>query len=210
MTDWSATGQMLSGIGTISGSIAIVVVAFLGRNAVKDFRQQKVVERQIEQAETALTILYKLKDAISDMRSPATWGHESESSRDELVKLDWFNALPKDQQERFVQANVFCLRMRRHEDVFDSAFSILPFVKAFFGSPAEDSFRTILRNGRSVKVYADAYARDTGHDAAFTRKIEGIIWEGGVDPLDDHTSIEINEAVAAVEATLLPIVRLNT
>lgn len=201
---------MLAGIGTVSGSIAIVVAAYLGKGAIRDIRHQKVVERQVEQAESSLAIAYQLKDAISEMRSPATWGYESEESREELSKAEWFQALPAEKQDRFVQANVFYMRMRRHEDVFNSAFSKLPFVRAFFGQSTEAAFRTILRCGRSVKVYADAYARDTGNDPNFSRKIEGVIWEGGIEPSDDQIGNEIKDAIGDIEAKLLPIIRISS
>lgn len=200
---------MIGGIGTVGGAIAIVLAASLGRSAIKDFRHQKVIERQIAQAESALTAAYQLKSAISEIRSAATWGYESEESRAELSEHHWFKILPKDKQDRHVQSNVFYMRIRQREDVFDKAFSILPFVKAFFGAESEAAILTILRCGRSVRVYADAYARDAGSDPAFSRKIEGIIWEGAVDPEDDATSLEIDQAMKRLEITLLPMIRLT-
>ena len=200
---------MLSGIGTVSGSVAIVVAAFLGRNALKNFRHQKVVERQVEQAEKALTVAYRLKDAISEMRSPMTLPHESEESRAELNGKDWFDSMPNDRQQRYVQSNVFYQRMRHHKDAFDMAFSIIPFAKAYFGPEAEESFRKILKCGRSVRVYADAYARDEGHDPDFSLKIENKIWEGASPDDEDNILTDINGAIAALEAKLLPIIRLS-
>ena len=209
MTDWAATGQMIGGIGTAAGSIAIVVAAILGRSAVKDFRHQKVIEKQVEQAERALAVAYKLKDAISAIRSPMTMGHESANAREELNKNDWFNALNATEQEKYVQANVFYQRTRMHNGTFDAAFEILPYVKAYFGKNIEDAFREILKNGRSVRIYADAYAWDNGLDRKFTEKIESIIWEGanvdGVDPI----SKEIEVAIEKIEAILLPKIQIE-
>ena len=208
MVDWAVTGQMISGIGTVAGSLAIVFAAYLGRRAVDDFRHQKVTEKQIDHAEAALALAYQLKDAISQIRSPATYGHESEKSLEELVGKEWFDNLPTVKKDRFVQANVFYIRTRHHQDIFERVFTILPLVQAYFGPDIDTAFRSILKSDRSVMVYADAYARDSGDDPTFTQKIEGIIWEGGVDPEDDATTIEINKCLALIEGKLLPVIRV--
>ena len=200
---------MISGLGTVAGSVAIVVAAVLGRSAVKDFRHQKVIEKQVDQAEQALAVAYKLKDAISAIRSPMTMGHESADAREELGDKEWFNLLGEGEQGKYVQANVFYQRTRSQKDTFDAAFEILPYAKAYFGKDIEGAFRTILKCGRSVRVYADAYARDNGRDREFTKKIESIIWEGaGLDGADETTT-EIDNAIEKIEATLLPKIQIE-
>lgn len=180
MIDWAATGQMVSGIGTLAGAKAIIVAAIVGRDVVASFRRQKQVERQIEHAERALTTSYQLKEAIGVIRSPLSTSHELASSREELETTDWFSNLENDEKSRTVQANVFYQRIRSFEDTYSSALSILPFVSAYFGKEAEEAFRKLIKARHTVRVYADAFSKDSRADRAFSRTIESYVWEGAV------------------------------
>ena len=57
--DWSATGEMLQGIGAILSTIFIFIGAILGANTFKNWRKQKLAERKIDYAERILITAYK-------------------------------------------------------------------------------------------------------------------------------------------------------
>lgn len=208
MTDWAATGSMLSGLGTIGGGIAIVIAAFLGRQAASNFRKQKVAEREIDHAERALASAYKLQSAISFIRSPLSTATELDESREELDQTKWFKDLTEDKRSRIIQSNVFYRRIRRFEKDFDEANSLLPFVKAYFGEQVYESLRDLIHCRHTVRVYADAYARDEGHDPKHSRRNESFIWEGGLgEDGSDPIETRVVKAISTLEGALLPTIR---
>lgn len=200
---------MLSGWGTLAGAGALILAAILGKSAVKDFKSQKVLERQIDQAEKALTVAYRLQDAISYLRNPAIFGNELADSREELKDLDWFQRKAEASQDKFVTSNVYYQRMRSQKAVFESAFEILPFVRAHFGKEIFEAFREILKQGRSVTVYANAFANDTGTNPTHTRKIESVLWEGGDIDGKDPLGEKVDESLSLIERELLPKIQLE-
>ena len=205
--DWGATGDMLSGIGAISGAVAVGVAAWLGSDALRNFREQKISERQIEHAERTLAITYKLEDALKSLRSPMSTAHELTESEKQLQTQDGFKSMPESELKRFVQANVYYLRIRQSQTTFDEAFEALPYARAYFDREVEQSLRKLVQCRRTVQVYADAYARDRGVDAALDKKISETLWEGyGDDPM----TREIEGAIARTEDRLLKVIRMTT
>lgn len=207
MIDWTATGHMLVGIGTLAGAIAIIVAAILGRDAVTRIRRQKQVERQIEHAEKTLTAAYQLGEAIGVIRSPLSTAQELASAQEELEATDWFSILPSDEQQRVVQANVFYQRIRSFDEIYNAAVSVLPFVKAYFGEEAETAFKKLIHARHTVRVYADAYARDRGNDPKYSQKVESFVWAGAADEGGDPVASEVTNAIGILERHLLPVVR---
>lgn len=205
--DWAATGAMLTGWGTLGSAAAIVVAAYFGRQAVQDFRQQKTAEREIEHAERALAAVYRVESSLSSIRSPMSTAHELAEARSELEERPWFAELPERQQDRTVQTNVIYQRIRHYQTDYDDALSVMPFVRAYFGEEVEKALRDLTHCRHSVRVYADAYGRDTGRDQQHSERIESIIWEGaapgGVDPI----ASKAKAALSILENALLPVIR---
>ena len=206
--DWAATGQMLSGVGTIGSAFAILLAGLLGRQAAANFRRQKQAEREIEHAEKALAAAYKIESALSTIRSPLTTGSESSESSAELDEFEWFKMLSDNEKSKKTQSNVFYRRIRYFQDDFDSAIAVLPFVKAYFGNEADRALRDLIHCRHTIRVYADAYARDRMHDHDYSLKIESFIWEGaevedGMDPIGKRVRLDLK----ALEAVLLPVIR---
>ncbi len=205
--NWSATGEMLSGLGTTGGAIAIIVAALVGQRAVADFRRQKQIEREIEHAERALAVAYQLEMALSAIRSPMTSGGEESESRSELEKTDWFAGTMEEIQKRIVHSNIFFQRIRRFSAQFDEALAVLPFVKAYFGPEAGKALSDLISTRHSVRVYADAYGDNPGTDLEFQKTIQSYIYEGfahnGVDPIKNV----VDESIAILDRVLIPVIR---
>jgi hypothetical protein len=49
---WTATGSMLTGIGTLFGAISILWAAFAGRRSIKDLKESRRAERLFELSES--------------------------------------------------------------------------------------------------------------------------------------------------------------
>lgn len=206
--DWAATGQMLTGIGTIGSGLAIVGAAFLARRAAADFSKQRRAEKRLDHAESALAIAYQLDAAASSLRSPLSTTAELADSEAELSATDWFSDLDDEMRSRTIQSNIFYQRIRATSDVFRKGLDSKPFIKAHFGEEAEAALQDLIAARHKVRVYADAYAKDRGHSADFTKTIESHIWEGaisegGTDPIQNANKV----ALEKLEGLLIPIVR---
>ncbi|MBL3575369.1 hypothetical protein JMK10_05395 [Rhodovulum sulfidophilum] len=69
--DWSALGSVLSGIGAIVGAFAVIWAARLGSRTFESWREQKISERQIDQAERILIATYDAERSLGDLRHAA-------------------------------------------------------------------------------------------------------------------------------------------
>ena len=72
----TAVGSLLQGIGTILGAMAVFVAAWLGSRTFETWRQQKLSERLIEQAERIVTATYKVRRGLSYVRNSAIFAYE--------------------------------------------------------------------------------------------------------------------------------------
>jgi hypothetical protein len=85
--DWSATGAMLTGWGTLAGALSIVAAAYLGKSALSDYRQQRLTDREIEVADQALTAAYRAEEAIDGIRSRWMPAAEMNATEEKLKEL---------------------------------------------------------------------------------------------------------------------------
>lgn len=205
--DWAATGAMLTGIGTLASAASIAVAAIVGNKKVNDFTEQRRSERQLEFAESALAVTYRLESVLDAIRSPFSSGGELDLSRKELEDLDWFKAESKQKQDRWVQSNVFIQRIRRFEKDFDEALTLLPFVKAYFGAEVEEALAQLLKARNLVRINAEEYAEDSGSDPEFTKDIRAHIWGSFSSKRPDPIRDLVRPAVELLEKKLGPIIR---
>ena len=117
VTDWVGTGTMLYGIGTILGALAIFGAAVIGSNTFNRWRQQKLAERRIEQAERILTATYKVRRGLSYVRGPAMWAHELETSEEQLkANGEWNNASGESERRKLATAQAYYNRLKQTRD----------------------------------------------------------------------------------------------
>ena len=206
--DWSATGDMLSGLGTLGGAIVIAITAYLGRDALNMFVLQHQSERKLQHAEAILTAAYKIARALDAIRNPFASSHELEISKKELEGNNSFDDIPKIRRDRHIQANVFYIRARYFNDDFDHAENLVPVAAAFFGKIVKDALESLIKNRFNVSIYADAYSRSIGSDEDFDRKISAAMWKGSAtNPEHDEITISTNKAISELEENLFPVVR---
>ena len=202
---------MLSGIGSILSAVAVAAAAVFGTRALDQNLRQKRSEKQMEVAESILATAYKMQESLDRIRNPMSTAAELDRSEKELSTGAGFAGLTKQQQDSFVQANVFFQRIRDEREAFDEAFEVLPYALTYFGPEMKEQLLTIIRNRQAVSVYAQAFARDRGVDKTLDKTISETLWKGYGDVSSDGDKIArtTTEAIEALEAKLLPLVRPN-
>lgn len=207
--DWAATGTMLQGIGTVIGAIAVIVAAIIGSRTFHSWKRQKLAERHIEQAERILTATYKVRRALSQVRSPVMWAHETDAAEQQLKESgEWDRAFPESERKSLATAKAYYNRLNATQDTREALEECQPMARAFFGEALEKAIETLNRQFWTVKVYVDANHRDrSGADADFRRKIESTIWEGYPTSQDNEVDRIIAAQVGIIEGICVPVLR---
>lgn len=211
--DWAATGTMLQGIGTVIGAIAVIVAAFIGGNTFKSWRQQKLSERRIEQAERILTATYKVRRDLSHVRSPMMLAHEFDAAEESLKESGQWDKIVggDDERRRWSTTQAYYNRLNRTRDDHKALEECQPMARALFGEELEKAIETLNHQFWTVQVYVDANHRDkTGHDANHRRKIDSTIWEGYPSPEENEVDQTIATQVKTIEGICVPVLRLES
>lgn len=216
MTDWSATGSMLSGIGTLVGAGAVIYAARKGADTFKQWRKQKHHERCMIVAEEVLTLAYKLKRAFQAIRSPAIFGGEMAQLTQTLRDS---GAIRQDEEpgQLLTTAQAALFRVDQHRQLFETLLDKMPVAKAIFGDEVADLMDTFWRQRGKVVASAQSYARYTRDlpidSDAYRRqeerrtRLEAVLWDGGAADDVDQFAVDVDQAVSRLEAKLLPIIR---
>ena len=209
--DWSATGAMLQGLGTILGAGTVLAAAIIGSNTFKNWRQQKLSERLIEQAERILTAAYKVRRGLSHVRSPAMWSHELEAAEANLKERgEWDKVHGEQEQKSLATVQAYYNRLNATRDDQLALEECQPMARALFGEELEKAIEILNRQFWIVRVYADANHRDKrGADTDFRRKIESSIWEGFPSSEENEVDRTIAAQVKIIEDICAPVLRLE-
>ena len=218
--DWSATGSMLSGLGTVGGAIAVLIAAGVGRSTFEAWKRQRIEERRIELAETALILAYKIQDAMSIIRSPMTMGNESDAAEQTLRENGVLNDNTDQDQLHYLKiAQVIINRMRAKAPLYDELAELRPRVRTIFNQETEAHLATLWMEMAKVRAAAIQYARlgrDRYHTEALAAeamqrrlRLEAKIWEDSEfgddgEPIEDATKKAVSDAVTALAATFRP------
>jgi hypothetical protein len=216
--DWSATGEMLSGLGTIGGSIAILIAAWVGSNTFTNWKRQKLEERKIELAENVLSLSYKIEEAYGQIRFESYDATERDQAFENMRAtgaIDDDTSIEERSRLLTPQVTVDRLIARRH--LWTELAELTPVAKAIFGAQIADPLTT-LRNQRGKIIAAAkglaALAKDyckPQTENALERmderrdRYERIIWPG--EPDNDPLEAAIKDAIAQLDAQLGPVVR---
>ena len=200
--DWNATGTMLSGIGTIFGAFAVAFAAFKGADTFQKWKQQKAAERRMSVAEDILTWAYQFEQVLPSIRSPATFGYESDQSEEKL-KLDIPGFEQRDNRHLLQQSQVILTRVSAHQEKWDRLFELMPLAKAYFGQATFGDLQELWRVIASVRSAALTYQGGPEH----LRKMEGRFWEGAAEP--DELKDQADVAVKRLTDRLLPEIGAN-
>lgn len=210
--DWSATGGMLQGWGSILGAVAIMVAAWLGSQTFKAWRLQNVSERRVKQAERILTATYQARRHLAAVRSPMMWASETDRGKDTLVEKDLWNVISGEAaQKKAAVAQAYYHRLNRTQDVQNELEHCLPMARALFGEKLELALASLKHHFWTVEVYVGANQRDKDDpDKNFRKKIEQTIWSGYPSKEENYLDVEIEADIQIIEDTCLPALRLDT
>jgi len=202
---WSATGDFLSGVGTLVGAIAV----FRAADAFKLWRQQKISERHMLQAERILTALYEAQDAMVYARSHFMNQYEINTAKEEVAKEQGWNGWSEEKQRRVAFAQAKLNRLKQTRDKQRELVNCLPMAKALFGDQVHKAVSDYHHQFWVLQTYLEAYCHDEhGNDADFTRKISEAM-AAGEDATQDEISAKLVAAREMLEITCLPLLRLE-
>lgn len=205
--NWSATGDFWSGIGTMLGAVAVIYAARKGAITFRQWKQQKLGERHIEQAERIMTAVDDACDALKSVRSPFMWAHEEEAARKKLIENDeaGFNSNPEARQKRLVTAQAYFERLHRTREQMLALNKCRPMGRAFFGDEIGKAIGTLAHQFWVIQTYVEAYIDHEERDD-FGKKIRSALYYSERNADCEVTRATI-ESVATLEAKLLPILR---
>ena len=202
---------MLYGIGTMLGACAIFGAALIGSNTFERWRQQKLAERCIDQAERILTATYNVRRGLLYVRNPTMWAHETDAAEEQLkTNGQWQTVFERDEQRSLATAQAYYNRLNKTKLDQKALEDCLPMARALFGEELENAMETLNRQFWTVQVYVDANHRDKkGGDFDFRRKIESTIWAGY--PSADENEIDqiIASQVRLIEDFCVPVLRME-
>lgn len=208
--DWSAVGSVLQGVGTLTGAIAVIVAAKVGSSTFDNWRQQKLSERRIEQAERILTATYKARRGLSYVRNPMIWAHELVAAEEKLKESGNWPA-SENEQSRLKTAQAYYNRLNAELDNRRALEECQPMARALFSEELEKAMELLNQQFHMVRVFVDANARDRGNpDSKFSEKIDAAIFEGYPSPEENEMDKTIAEQVKVVEGICVPVLRLES
>jgi hypothetical protein len=203
---------MLQGWGTLLGALTVLVAALIGANTLARWRQQKLAERRIEQAERILTATYKVRRRLSYVRNSAIWGDETAAAEQQLKESgQWDKADSDNERRKLTTAQVYHSRIVAGNDDRQALDECLPMARALFGEDLEKAMDKLNRVFWSVDVMVGANHRDRGNvDQDFRRKIDSTIWEGYPSEEENETDQIIKEQVRIIEDICVPVLRASS
>ena len=194
--DWSAIGQMISGLGTWFGGGALVWATIKGRQSLADWRNQKLLDREIAIAENVLTAAYEARSTINSTRVRLLQGTEVDRATEQLKT----SASAPEIEDRLVTAQT--LMNRLDLKIYDQLFAVLPKAKAVLGDDVSNKIRAIIDiwTGTAIDIQSMAHHEGTAsvnHRIAFYEAGEG------------SPASKLDRIVADLEALVFPILRPN-
>ena len=203
---------MLQGWGTLIGALAVIYAAKKGADTFEGWKQQKVTERRLEQAERILTATYRGRRALAYVRGVMMWGHELGAAEEKLKEspAEW-DKYEERKQRRLVTVQAYYNRLNRTKDEQQELDMCLPMARALFGEELEKAIEKLNHQFWIVQVDVDSYLDDDGQDQEFSKKIRRGMYDvkarqGETNELSDA----IAGSVATIEAICLPALRLET
>jgi hypothetical protein len=205
--DWVAAGAFAQALAAALGAGAVVFAAIVGSSTYKTWLKQKQTERKLHAAEQVLTIAYKARAAIKEVRSPFSAAYELERAKAKLIEAhgDDLNALPKEKFDRFVSSQSIYSRIEAHSDLWEEIYAGMALAFVLLDSSVEASLEQLTRQVGKVQVAAQIYpeAMNTPDDELLP-KLRKDIWAMAT-PGDDQIGLAVDEAVRSIEAAVRPL-----
>ena len=192
--DWSATGQMISGLGTWFGGGALLWATIKGRESLADWRSQKLLDREIAIAEDVLTAAYEARSAIKSTRVRLLQGAEVDRATQQLKS----SQSAPEIEDGLVTAQT--LMNRLDGKIYDLLFAVLPKAKAVLGNDVSEKIGAIANIWTETAIDIQLMAHHVGN-AAVNHK-QAFYGTG-----ENSASAKLDRIVADLEGLVLPILR---
>ncbi len=194
LIDWSATGAMLSGLGTLIGAFAVIYAASI-------WKKQKIAERRMVLAEKILHSAYDAKRALDAIRSPFSY-------------LDL--KLTKEQQ-RSATATDYSNRLQNTSTQQQALFDNIPMAKALYGKygeALEKALSSLHHQFHLIHLDVQEYTSQhyESYDLELKTKIRNSMYGGaahGQDDRNNEMSRNIAGYIKTIESICLTDLRLD-
>jgi hypothetical protein len=188
-------------------AVSVAITAYFAVKGLNAWRRQLLGKRRIEIAEEALVAAYKVKNAMSYIRSPGSFGGEGgtrprvEGENEDLARVKDSYFVPLE-------------RMQKTSPDFAEFEKMRLLCQVHFGVDATKPFDEILKARHKVVVAARVListADDRAVQQGFREQLRGDIWESygsGGDVVSDAIVKSVTGAVEQIEAMCRPHLKL--
>jgi hypothetical protein len=197
------TEEVVKIIATLLQALAILVTAIFASRGLQAWRAQLVGKRKFEIAEEALLAAYKVRNAMSYIRSPGAFGGEGGTRPRSEPESE---GIARAKDTYFVPLE----RMQKTSDDFARLEKMRLLCQVHFGSESAKPFDAILRARHTVAVAARMLINTAGEQGVggkLREQWQGQIWESygsGGDSADDAIVKSVIAAVEQIEAMCRP------
>jgi hypothetical protein len=201
---------MLAGTAAwIAAPLTILGAALIGKSAVKDWRAEKVVSREIEAGESVLSAAYRARDAIDGIRARWTASAELQGAENALNEANAeFDVLGDDGKKAYVRRAVFYRRADYFKDDFNAVFDAIPLAKIYFGDEVEAALRNFPKARQRILSSADMLPMMVGpagaDDQAVLKQINRDLYGKWQEDDVDEVGALVTEGISKLERQILP------
>ncbi|MER8938079.1 hypothetical protein NKH82_01055 [Mesorhizobium sp. M0915] len=160
-------------------------------------------KRDIELCQKVIEIFYEAEHKMNVLRSPMSYSQEGEGRAKEEGETE-------RETDRRNHLFVPLARFNSQSEFWSEFFSYRFRMRALFGDSASDAFRPVDEAVRTFRAtaatrYQALFRDERGLNPETSRSFDNKIWAGTSDP--DVIADKMKEAIAAMEAMCIPIVR---
>ena len=183
--------------------LSLLVGIWVTIYGIDSWRREHKGKRQIELAEETLALFYEARDAIANIRHPASWGSES----DNIERGD--RELEKDFDAR-KKASIVFSRYNEHQELFNKIHAMRYRFMAQIGKkesvPFDDLRNIVNEIFLSAKMLARLWALENFRTEEAQeknwndiKKHEAVFWDGMSE--DDPINGKLEETINKMEST---------
>jgi hypothetical protein len=201
---------MIGGLGTWFGALVVLFGAIRG---IKNYREQKRIDREFDAAEQILTAAYRARDALDGIRPRIVEGSELAKAESDLREANAdFDVLSKAEQQQYIQRRVLYRRAEFFKDDFNAVFTAMPLARIFFGETVESNLKELARARQrlfsAVDILPVVGEGNTEDDRKFSRDLRRAIYGSKDEEGNPDEVTKISEsAIQMLEEELIPRVR---
>ncbi|ATE64125.1 hypothetical protein [Rhizorhabdus dicambivorans] len=219
-TDWAATGQMLSGVGTVLGALAVIYAAKVGADTFSSWKRQKLEERRIAVAEQALALAFRIEEAFEQIRYPSATATEQAAAFENMIGIGLIDdRTPIEIRSRLLPAQVAVDRINATSPLFLELSEVMPLTRAFLHRDVAEHLVELRQHRQRITHAALELLQNARHaqraqtenqrerEEKWRNEREAIVISDE-DRLDVFRGA-INNCVARLDGQLGPIVRID-